>query len=146
MINRLNLQKYCTEDISLIENYEKADSDNTEMWSCHHRLETHFSDGTERPHNAFLSKAELIALGMYWDRPASELIFMTRSDHQALHNKKRKGQRASEETRRKLSEAHKGKGRGPKSEEHKRKLSESHKGLYKGKHWKLVDGRRVWYL
>lgn len=44
----------------------------------------------------------------------------------------------SKETRKKLSEAAKGK---PKSEEHKRKFSEAHKG----KHWKLVDGKRVYY-
>jgi len=29
----------------------------------------------------------------------------------------------------------------PKSEETKRKLSDA----FKGKHWKLVDGKRVWY-
>ncbi len=44
----------------------------------------------------------------------------------------------SEETRQKISEANKGK---PKSDEWRRKMSES----YKGKHWKLVDGKRVWY-
>lgn len=31
--------------------------------------------------------------------------------------------------------------KGKLSEEHKKKLSEA----YKGKHWKLVDGKRVWY-
>ena len=31
------------------------------------------------------------------------------------------------------------------SEEQKKKLSEAHKGKYKGKHWKLVDGKRVYY-
>lgn len=31
------------------------------------------------------------------------------------------------------------------SEEQKVKLSAAHKGLCKGKHWKLVDGKRVWY-
>ena len=48
----------------------------------------------------------------------------------------------SEETKRKMSESHKGK---PKSEEHKRKLSEAHKGQRKGMHWKLADGKRIWY-
>lgn len=59
------------------------------------------------------------------------------------------------ETKRKLSEAMKGK---KLSEEHKRKLSEVMKGMkfykehrkhlseaMKGKHWKLVDGKRVYY-
>lgn len=31
------------------------------------------------------------------------------------------------------------------SKETRRKLSESMKGKNKGKHWKLVDGKRVWY-
>ena len=31
------------------------------------------------------------------------------------------------------------------SEVHKRNLSESMKGKHKGKHWKLIDGKRVWY-
>ena len=56
-----------------------------------------------------------------------------------------KGKHLSEETRRKLSEARKGqipwnKGKHL-SEETKRKKSEA----LKGKHWKLVDGKRVWY-
>ena len=70
-----------------------------------------------------------------------------------------KGHQVSEEYKKKLSEAKKGK---KFSEEHKKKLSESmkghqvssetrnkiaesKKGKYKGKHWKLVDGKRVWY-
>lgn len=54
---------------------------------------------------------------------------------------KSRGKHLSEEHKRKISEAMKGKKRGPHSEEHKRKLSE----VCKGKHWKLVDGKRVWY-
>lgn len=80
-----------------------------------------------------------------------------------------KGKKLSEEHRRKLSEANKGKISNRKgcklTEETKRKISESHKGIHpseetnrkrseslkghstslKGKHWKLVDGKRVWY-
>lgn len=56
-----------------------------------------------------------------------------------------KGKHHTEEARRKNSEAHKGQtpwNKGKKfSEETKRKLSE----YKKGKHWKLVDGKRVWY-
>lgn len=64
-------------------------------------------------------------------------------------SKANKGKTLSEETKRKMSEAHKGKP-GPMtdktlSEESKRKISEAAKGLKKGMHWKLVDGRRVWY-
>lgn len=56
-----------------------------------------------------------------------------------------KGKKMSEETRRKNSEAHKGK---HPSEESNRKRSETLKGRLsptKGKHWKLVDGKRVYY-
>ena len=62
-----------------------------------------------------------------------------------------KGRHPTEETRRKLSEAQKGKPSCMKgkhhSEESKRKISETLKGKNpnKGKHWKLVDGKRVWY-
>lgn len=68
-----------------------------------------------------------------------------------------KGKHHSEETRKKLSEINKGNkySLGHKvSEEHKKKISEANKGhnkgkkmseAKKGKHWKLVDGKRVWY-
>ena len=56
-----------------------------------------------------------------------------------------KGKHHSAETKRKLSEALKGKLGKPHSEETKRKLSDSHKGILKGRHWKLVDGKRIWY-
>lgn len=63
----------------------------------------------------------------------------------------RKGCKLSDETKRKLSEAHKGKhyNRGKHlSEEHKRKMSEALKGRpawNKGKHFKIVDGKHVYY-
>lgn len=73
-----------------IENYGDAMSDTSQVWECHHRLETHFSDGTERPKTAVLKKEELIALGMYYYRPAGELVFLTKTEHMSLHNKGRK--------------------------------------------------------
>lgn len=56
----------------------------------------------------------------------------------------------TEETKRKLSEALKGR---KLTDEHKRRLSESHKSIGKGKtnnklknkHWKVEGGKRVWY-
>lgn len=50
-------------------------------------METHFSDGTPRPKDAQLSKEELIALDMYWCRPAEELIFLATKEHYCLHKK-----------------------------------------------------------
>lgn len=76
---------YCCEDISKIENYEQAMNDETQIWECHHRLETHFSDGTERPKNAQLTIKELKALGMYYNRPPEEFIFLTSLNHKRLH-------------------------------------------------------------
>ena len=94
-----NFKRYC-KDYENIENYDKAKKDNFVGWDCHHRLETHNSDGERR--EVDISYKELQALGVYYNRPAGELMFLTRSEHNALH-------KVSAETRRKISEAHKGK-------------------------------------
>lgn len=54
------------------------------------------------------------------------------------HKPWNKGIHLSEETKKKLSEANKGNHH---SEEAKKKLSEVHKG----KHWKLINGKRIYY-
>ena len=97
-----HLKQVC-KDYENIENYEKAKKDNFVGWHCHHRLETHTSDGERRLVD--ITAAELIALGMYYHRPAEELIFLPRSEHEAY----RKGKHHSEEARKKMSEAKKGK-------------------------------------
>jgi hypothetical protein len=131
-------QCFCTKP-ELIENYDKALVDTTKTWHCHHRLETHTSDGERRLIE--LSRKELIALDMYYDRPAEELIFITKEEHTGLHFKGKNREPLSEEHKRKISKAEKGKKCGPFSEEHKRKISEARKG----KHWKVIDGKRVWF-
>ena len=139
---KYNFEKYC-KDYENIENYEKALADNFKGWDCHHRLETHNSDGERRLID--ITQKELKALGMYYNRPAEELIFLTTSEHRKLHkcseeakkkmSESRKGKHLSEETRKKLSEANKGK---QKSEETKNKLSTANKGeknpMYGKKH------------
>ena len=93
----------------LIENYDKAIADKTQVWTCHHRLETHNSDGERRLVD--LTIEELIALGMYYDRPAEELIFMTTIEHAVLHNKGERNPmygkhwKLSEEHKRKIGKA-----------------------------------------
>ena len=128
MINFKTVKNYCNEDISLIENYKKAIADKEQIWHCHHRREM------------TTPKKELLEIGEYYNRPATELIFLTKSEHNSLHkknNKNMRGKHHSEETRRKMSIALKGKttwmkGKHP-SEEAKRKLSEARKG--KTLHW-----------
>ena len=105
--------KYCCEDISRIENYELAKKDDFKGWVCHHRLETHTSEGERRLVD--ISKEELKALGMYYHRPAGELIFLTKSEHQRLHRKgnpgPNRGKRFSEDHKRKIAESNRGKKR-----------------------------------
>lgn len=55
-----------------------------------------------------------------------------------------KGKHLSAETKQKISEANKGK-RHNHTEETKQKIRDAAKGKYVGKHWKLVNGKRVWY-
>lgn len=129
MVSIKQAKRFCKDDISLIENYDKAMSDETQIWECHHRMETHRRNG--KPRVTVLSRNDLKEWRIYFKRPASELIFLTRAEHEALPRsaewKRKQSQRVynfSEEHRRKLSESAKGK---PKSEEHKRKLSEAQK-------------------
>lgn len=188
MINLYYANAYCSEDISKIENYDKAIADKEQTWICHHRLEIH-----EDYRN---SVSELQMMNLYWYRPASELIFVTKSEHRDMHQRgvkrifteehkrniglahiglkvsdetKRKisnsskGKTISIDTRKKMSESQKGKriseehhqalSEGWKHREHGpnlgKKFTEEHKNrismYFKGKHWKLVDGKRVWY-
>lgn len=124
MINERQAKRYCYEP-EQIENYDKAIADKEHTWHCHHRVETIMNCG----------RNELMAQGCYYDRPAHDLIFLTKEAHMRLHLKGNKihlgkcGYKFSEEHRRKLSEAQKGKkgywlGK-PHSEETKNKLSES---------------------
>jgi group I intron endonuclease len=63
-------------------------------------------------------------------------------EHKRKLSETNKGHKVSEETKKKISEAQKSL---KLSEEHRRKLSETHKGIHKGKHWKVVNGKRFWY-
>lgn len=78
MINIATAYSYCCEDISLIENYQQAIDDKNETWQCHHRLEVHG--------DIILSAQDLKDNDLYYNRPAYELIFLTKGDHLRLHN------------------------------------------------------------
>lgn len=74
------LKKICCEDISLIENYNEAVNDTTQVWDCHHRKEIELNK----------NRQELIDIGLYYNRPANELVFITHSDHTRLHQTNKK--------------------------------------------------------
>lgn len=92
---------FCKDDVSLIENYDKAIADDTQVWDCHHKNEISMK----------LSKAELIKKNLYYKRPAKELIFLTRTEHCKLHRQYHsgfKGKHHTEEAKIKIGVASKG--------------------------------------
>ena len=137
MISEIRCYAYCREDLSLIENYDSAIADKMAIWPCHHRLE--INDGF------ILSSKELIGLNLYYNRPASELIFLTDLEHKRLHgtymtleHKKKisiwsKNRIVSKETREKLSKALKGR---KQSEEQRKLNSLCHKGIKHSEEYK----------
>ena len=52
------------------------------MWDVHHRRECDAEGRT------LFTKKQLIEMGLYFNRPAEELIFVTRSMHWKLHREK----------------------------------------------------------
>ena len=146
-------KSYCSEPLELVENYQQAEADGFEGWCIHHRLEI-------KPDGTRVSLQELIDQGLYYSRPASELVFMRCGEHMSLHNKGENhplfGKHHAVETRQKMSAANKGRHlsaetrqkiaaskRGENhpnfgkqlSAETRLKLSMSLKGLYKDTHW-----------
>ena len=131
---------YCCEDISLIENYDKAIADKTQTWVCHHRREIIENKRAK----------QLKDENVYWRVSASELIFMTLSEHMRIHNTGKyswcfgkpswnkglppwnKGKPCSKKTKRKISKALKGKASPMKgkhqTDEAKKKVSMATKG------------------
>ena len=118
MINENIAHRYCKDDISKIENYDKAFADTTQTWDLHHRTEIWWN----------CSAKELIENDCYYHRKACELIFLTKAEHCRLHMK---GKYYSEATRKKMSEANKGKYKGRTlSIETRKKIAESLKGKH----------------
>lgn len=115
MINEKQARKYCKEELSKIENYALAIADTTQTWDLHHRTEIWWN----------CSAKDLIKNECYYNRKACELIFLTPSEHQRLHMK---GKNHSDETRRKMSAAHKGR-----------------TSPVKNMTWKMINGKRVYF-
>ncbi len=82
----------------LIENYIEAMTDTTQIWECHHRLESCFTQ-------KFLKD-----MNLYYDVEPEAWIFLTREEHNKIDSACRrnaeahKGKMHSEETKRKISE------------------------------------------
>lgn len=138
MISVSNVRRKCCEQISDIEGYAEAIADTEKVWECHHRIEV------QNGHTVF-TKKDLIEKGLYFHRPACELIFLHPSEHATLHR--------TFERRKKQSEALKGK---PKTKEHLENFSKSRKGVHTSKsvfsdkyyeHYHLLknDNRRLHY-
>lgn len=126
-----NVNKYCIKDqISLIENYDLAINDEEQIWDLHHRRETEEHKSME----------ELIDEGLYFNRPAAELIFLPHGEHMKLHNKG-ENHPMSGKCRKREKSYWFGKKR---DVETKRKISDSLKGNQKKKFkWLTPDGRIV---
>ena len=97
MINKQCAKKFCYEDPSLIENYDLAIVDQTQTWDCHHR-------GEILPCGRYEAK-DLKKFDLYYNRPASELIFLPHDEHISLHQK---GVQKSEAHKQAISDAMKG--------------------------------------
>ena len=99
MIDAYKAKKYCKEELSKIENYDKAIADATNTWDLHHRTEIWWN----------CTAQDLIDNECYYNRKACELIFLTHAEHTRLHN-----MHMSESRRRKMSDSMKGKNKGRK--------------------------------
>lgn len=92
--------KYLCSEYWNIENYEQAVNDETQIWDCHHRLEIDENGKTK------YSRKNLIDNGIYYYRPAEELIFLTKNEHRLLHKKGENnywyGKHHTEETKQKI--------------------------------------------
>lgn len=95
MIDLSRAKAYCKEYWK-IENYEQALADGEQTWHCHHRKET--DDG--------ITQKELKKMGLYFNRPYDELIFLTPIEHKRLHQL---GKKLPKETLDKLSACRYGK-------------------------------------
>lgn len=134
MIDSYRASKYCCEDITLIENYDEAIADTTQTWQIHHKDEIKVLPSGMI---VYRTQQELIENGRYYNCPANELIFLTKSEHSKLHIKYRPS--LPKECYVKAVITRKNNGNSHHTELTKRKISEARKGKSswnKGKHYK----------
>lgn len=124
---------YCCEDLSKIENYDIAINDKSQTYDCHHRLETHYLNGEER--DIIMTHDELIESGIYYNRPASELIFLTRKEHNKVHEKYVVSRSTSPEALYKNSIHNMGELNGFYRKHHSKEMKEYFSKTHKGLKW-----------
>ena len=115
---RPDVNVYCCEDISTIENYDKAIKAKS-TWDIHHKREI-----TENK-----SKQQLIDEGLYFNRPANELIFLSRKEHNRIHREH--NPQALENWLKAGADANKGR---QKTDKEKQQISETLKEYFKTHH------------
>ncbi len=123
---------YCKDDISLIENYDKAINDKEHIWECHHRDEIETLPSGIK---VVRSTEDLIEAGRYYQCPANELIFLTKKEHSRIHL-------SCKEIQDKATNSRIGMKR---SSDFKKEQSIRLKGNHKGQHWRVINGKRCWY-
>lgn len=128
----LEFVKKCCKDYTYIANYEEAIADTTQTWICHHIL------------GEILTRQQLLDHDFYYNVPPCMLKFVTRAEHNTLHKKcktlsyetkhkmRESHKNISDETRRKMSDALKGRTSPMKGQHHsadtKQKMSDTLKG------------------
>lgn len=80
MIKGSHASQYCCEDVSNIENYEAAVNDKVNVWECHHKLELKATGAIVNS-----TAQDLKDWGLYYNRPADELMFILCTEHHRLH-------------------------------------------------------------
>lgn len=101
---------YCCEPVDRIQGYEQATA-SPELFACHHRFE-----------EMGLSREDLKEMGLYYNRPACELVFVPFDEHNRFHS----GIIPSEASMRSRFQ----KGRVPTfTDAHRQKISEAKRGV-----------------
>lgn len=73
-----NAELYCKDPLWKIMGYKEAKLDDSVVYDCHHKA------------GLYISSNELKKKGLYYNRPASELMFLHPYEHQLLHKNAKK--------------------------------------------------------
>ena len=127
-----NIEKYCKDDITKIENYEEAKKSD-ERYDIHHKLE--FTLDGDFAHTT----EELKRMGMYYNRPYFELVLLKVGEHAKLHRPYRNIDYS------KISKMFSGENNPFYGKHQTEENKQNHSNLLRGKSWKVINGKRVWF-